>query len=498
MATRVLALDVGTTAVKAGVFVDGASTAVVEEGYPLAYPAPGWVEQSADDWWAATVRAVGRLDVAAGVDAVALTGQMQDVVLLDAAGAPVRPAVLYADQRAVAEHEDVVASLGAAWPAAVGQAPDATNCVAKLRWLAAHDPAAWRATSAVTFGGAGAVVARMTGGVVCDPTTAATTGLYDVAADAWWTPAVVAAGLGEDGSRPRIAELVPSTEVAGGLTAGAAAALGLATGTPVVCGAGDVIATTVGIVGLEPGGAYAYLGTSAWVAVTTAGPEPRPGVIVLPGLRADHAVATAPLAVGAGVADWARDALLGGVDPAGLDALAGGACAATEGVVFLPHLDGRRGDGADPHATGVLVGVRRSTSSATVAAAVLEGVAHALRGLVDVVTPGRAELAVCGGAARSAAWLGVLADVLGVPVHAVADEQASLRGAVSCGLVALGHPPLAPLAPERTVRPRPERAHAHRAVAPLYDGLPDSLRPAFATLAAVRGSAAPTHRSTVS
>lgn len=497
MTTRILALDIGTTAVKAGVFVDGAASLVVEEGYPLAYPSPGWVEQSPADWWDAAVRAVQRLDVATGVDAVALTGQMQDVVLLEGNGRPVRAAVLYADQRAVAEHDEVAAELGDAWPAAVGQAPDATNCVAKLRWLRAHDPTAWAAARAVTFGGAGAVVARMTGRVVCDPTTAATTGLYDVAADAWWAPAVHAAGLDAEGG-PRIAELVPSTEAAGGLTAESADALGLAAGTPVVCGAGDVIATTVGIVGLEPGGAYAYLGTSAWVAVTTAGPQPRPGVIVLPGLRADHAVATAPLAVGAGVADWARDALLGGIDAAGLDALAADACGAAEGVVFLPHLDGRRGDGADPHATGVLVGVRRSTSAATVAAAVLEGVAHALRGLVETVTPGRTELAVCGGAARSTAWLGVLADVLGMPVHAVADEQASLRGAVSCGLVALGHAPLAPLGPERTVHPRPDRVRAHRAVVPLHDGLPDSLRSAFATLAAVRGSASPTHRSTVS
>src|SRR4051812_5384345 len=184
----VAVLDVGTTAVKAalvdagGTVLRGASARVA-----TSTPAPGHVEQDPQAWHAAAVRASA---VFAGetVAVLAVTGQMQTTVLVDAAGAPAGPAMLYSDQRAPEQHERLTAALGSAWAGAVGAAPDATNVAAKWAWLRRHEPARADAAGTVLLGAHSWLVQQLTGVAGCDPTTAATTGLFDLSAGTWWQP----------------------------------------------------------------------------------------------------------------------------------------------------------------------------------------------------------------------------------------------------------------------------------------------------------------------
>jgi sugar (pentulose or hexulose) kinase len=197
----------------------------------------------------------------------------------------------------------------------------------------------------------------------------------------------------------------------------------------------------------------------------------------------------APVITAGSAGDWARDTWFDGIDPATFDALAASACAAADGVLFLPHLDGARVPVASADGTGVLVGMRRSTSRAVVAAAVVEGIAHAIRAVAATVAPHADELLLCGGLARSALGCQVLADVLGVPVVPVADEHAALRGAASCALRALGEQGLGAASPSARYLPRAERHQAHAAVAPSIDSLLTILGPTFSALADARGAA---------
>ena len=126
--TSVLAIDVGTSTVKAAHVVSARVEAVAEHPLTVQHPHDGHVEQHPHDWWNATVAAVRQLGVhfTATVDVIAVTGQMQDLITLDSQGRSVRPAVLYADTRATVEHQELVDEHGAAWPEAVGAVPDAT------------------------------------------------------------------------------------------------------------------------------------------------------------------------------------------------------------------------------------------------------------------------------------------------------------------------------------------------------------------------------------
>ena len=482
-APPVVALDVGTSAVKAALVAGDGSVAQVAE-VPLAtsHPRPGWVEQDPSAWWEAAVASVRALGAeATTAAALAVTGQMQDLVPVHADGTAVRPAVLYADQRAADEHRALLDELGAAWGEAVGAPPDTTTVPAKWRWLQAHEPAAAAATAVLLLGAASSVVQRATGRAACDPTTAATTGFADVHGGRWWPPVVQATGA-------PLPPLHPATHVVGPLRTDAAAAFGLPAHLPVVLASGDAVATTVGVVGDEVGVPYAYLGTSGWVGVLTEEATPRAGVIVLPGARPGRWLAVAPVLTAGSAVDWAREELLGGLGTDDFERLAGHTCAAAEGVVFVPHLDGARVPVASVHGTGVLLGVRRGTARSVLAAAVVEGVAHAIRGVAAAVAPHAERLLLCGGLARSPLVAQVLADVLGVPVVTVVDDHAAVLGAASCARVALGGPPLPAASPRRTFTPRPDRQQAHARTAPVHDGMLTLLDPAFTALAAARGS----------
>ncbi|MEM9516919.1 MAG: FGGY family carbohydrate kinase [Actinomycetota bacterium] len=472
----VLALDVGTTAVKAGIVRGGAITAAASSS-PLetSTPADGWVEQDADDWWAATVEAIAALPPADldDVDVVAVTGQMQDLLCIDGTGHPVRPVILYGDTRADRELGELLHALPD-WPHAVGRPPDPTAVAAKWRWLVDNEPNTVAATRHVVFGAGGEVVRRLTGAVMCDHTTASTTGMYELSARSWWPPIAKIDDLPVpplDDRRPW--PMLPTF----------AEELGLPPTATVVLAPGDAAATTLGIVGTELDRAYAYLGTSGWVAAATDALPDTDG-FVLPGLNADHWVVAAPLIAAGATVDWAREVLLGGIDHDELDALAKGVCAATAGVLALPHLDGQRLPIADATARVALVGMGRSTDRAVIAAAILESVAHALRQLAELVAPEGEDFLVCGGGSRSDTWCQTIADVTGRTVHRTDDEHASLLGAaIAAGAESSPRPTTGSFPPD------PLHHWAHRGAAAMFDALGPALRLTTEGLADLRNAA---------
>ncbi|MEM9713616.1 MAG: FGGY family carbohydrate kinase [Actinomycetota bacterium] len=476
--TVVLAVDVGTTAVKAACVVDGAIDDVAEVPLGRSTPRPGRSEQHPDDWWAAAVgamRSVARDDV----DAISVTGQMQDLVPLRADGRPVRPAILYGDARAGAEHEELVDRFGPAWVDAVCGPLDATNLAAKWVWLQRHEPDVVEATDFVLLGAHSVVVQRLCGAVLCDPTTAATTGLFDVRSGVWWAPVVEELGI----PVPPLGD--PSTP-AGWLATAVAAALELPAAVPVFHANGDAVATTLALVGDGGRRPYASIGTSGWVADVA--DRPLGGALSLP-VGDGRFVSIAPMLTAGAAIDWAREAILGGIGPNALDRLADGVSAVEHGVLFVPHLDGVRFPVSSSEATGVLVGLRRSTGADVVAAAVLEGVAHALGQLLDLIAPDAVELAACGGAVRIDAVLRALADVCGIPVVRVDDAHAGLLGAAIVAHRGMGAEPLGAAAVTDRFEPDPRRHELHLRARPRFEAVVSSLGPVFGDLAALRAGA---------
>ena len=265
-ASLIASLDIGSSAVKAGlVSADGRLHHVCSVAYPTSNLPAG--EQHADDWWRAFVAVLqGWWSAGVHADSIAaltFSGQMQDLVTLDAQGEPVRPAILYSDTRAGAAALEIEQRLGRDEIHRVTRNPfNGASVLPKLLHLRTQESAAWARTRRIAVGAKDHVIGRLTGRHVTDPTTAATTGLYDIERGAWATDWLATLGL----DAALLPELLDAGARAGGVTAAAAASTGLRLDCPVLCGLGDAAATTLGAGLVDASQCYAYLGTSGWVA----------------------------------------------------------------------------------------------------------------------------------------------------------------------------------------------------------------------------------------
>jgi xylulokinase len=321
------------------------------------------VEQRPDDWAEAVEQVATRLLAKAGegvdVCAIALSGQMQDVVLV-ADGAALRPALLYSDVRASSEAQEIERKLGRDHIAAtLDNYKGAASCLAKWLWLARHEARSLKAADVLLLGAHSYVAYRLTGGkAATDLTTASTTGLLHRGGSSGprWANDEIGAFVGLDVSL--LPHLPTSREVnttgprqltapLGRVTEGAVSDLGLPrqlAGVPVFHGVGDVASTTIGATGLGAGGAYLYLGTSGWVATCVCDDDEnrmRKGDGLFNLLHAVPGLCTlaASMTTAGGNVEWAKKLLLPpGGSLADFDNLARCAPAASGGALYMPHV----------------------------------------------------------------------------------------------------------------------------------------------------------------
>ena len=492
MASHVLGIDVSTTATKA-ILVDeaGAVVGVGSAEYDYAVPRPLWSEQDPQLWWeAAQVASRGALAQAgiAGADvaAVGLAGQMHGAVLLDAADRPLRPAILWNDQRTATECDDIRRRVGAERLIEVTGNDALTGFTApKLLWVRSNEPDVWARTAHVCLP-KDFVRHRLTAEHAVDRADGAGTLLVDLRARDWSAEVLSALDI-DPGLLPRTVE---GTEVTGTVGPSAAAATGLAAGTPVVGGGGDQAANGVGVGAVEPGVVALSLGTSGVVFAATDRP------LIQPEGRVHafcHAVPNrwhlmSVMLSAAGSLRWFRDALAPGVTYEALDTEAAAVAPRSDGLVFLPYLTGERSPHPDPNARGAFVGLTIAHDRRHLARAVLEGVAFGLRdGLDQIVSTGMAaptRIRASGGGIASPVWRQILADVLDAEIATVSTTEGAAFGAAMLAAVGAGWFPRVEGAVEWAVRvspvaePGPD-ASAYADALERYRALYPALRPIF-------------------
>ena len=451
-----MGIDVGTSGVKVVLVEargdDGHALAHATIEHPLSSPRPGWSEQEPEHWWrgvAAGVRQVlasGRVD-AAQVAAIGLSGQMHGLVILDARGEALRPAILWNDQRTAAQCESITQRVGAGRVLELTGNPVLTGFTApKIEWVREHEPEVFARVDGALLP-KDYVRFRLTGERATDVTDASGTSLFDVRKRAWSEEILDAI----DVPKRWMPTVTESHVVSGRLSREAASALGLLEGTPVVAGAGDQAAQAVGTGIVDEGTVCVTIGTSGVVFAPSAAyrVEPRGRLHAFCHAVADvwHLMGVM-LAAGASFR-WLRDVFHGesfneyachlGKDPYDLMTTdAAKIAAGSEGLIFLPYLCGERTPHPDPDARGAFVGLTTRHGRAHLSRAVLEGVTFGLRDSLEVMREMRLpirDVRVSGGGARGALWRQILADVLNVEVSTVgAIHGAALGAAVLAGV----------------------------------------------------------------
>jgi xylulokinase len=418
-----LGIDLGTSSLKLVlVAADGRVVASATAPLTVSRPAPGHCEQDPEAWWQAfcvTLDALraDRPAALAAVRAIGLSGQMHGAVLLDAAGRVLRPCILWNDVRASAECAELEHRFPAL-QAVTGNRAMPGFTAPKLLWVRRHEPDIFARVASVLLPKAW-LRYRLSGEKFEDMSDASGTLWLDVARRDWSDRALAATFL----SREAMPRLVEGNAPAGQLRAGLAARWGMRSPVVIAGGAGDNAAGAVGLGAIHPGDAFISLGTSGVVWATTSRFVPYPQAAVhafchaLPGLWHQMGVT---LSAAACLAWWSRvtgrreAALLRELPP----------LFAPSPVLFLPYLSGERTPHNDAAVRGVFAELAHETSRAMLTQAVLEGVAFSLRDCLDSLAASgtRIEAAdVIGGGARSRVWVAILAAVLGITLHRVAE-----------------------------------------------------------------------------
>jgi xylulokinase len=356
---------------------------------------------------------------------------MHGLVALDAADRPLRPAILWNDQRTAAEVAEIEATVGLSeLVARTGNRALTGFTAPKLLWMRRHEPEIYERISAIMLP-KDYVRLRLCGERATDVSDASGTLLFDVAQRTWSASMCRDLGITQAWLPPAL----ESQSVSGHTRDGA--------NVPVAAGAGDQAAGALGVGVTRSGPSSVVLGTSGVVfcALDRFAPDPEARTHTF-----CHAVPGTWHAMGvmlsaAGSLAWLRDALGTTVGFEELVAEAALTPAGSEGLVFLPYLAGERTPHADPSARGAFIGLTLRHGRGALVRAVLEGVAFGLRDCLDVMRAAGAEITVgrvSGGGSRSDLWVRIVASVLEVPLSRARVEDGAAFGAALLGGISGG------------------------------------------------------------
>jgi gluconokinase len=470
---RVLALDLGTSSVRALVFDDrGVALPEVLARRPtrLDITDEGKAELDPDEVVAAIGECLDELAGRAELDAVehvATSCAWHSVIALDRAGRRQTGALTWADTRAAPLVAELRARADAdRLQAVTGARPHTLYWTVKLPWLARElSPAPARYLGLAEY-----VTGALIGDPSAAPSMASGTGLLDLAAAAWDPEALELAGV-DAGALPPVAP-TGWTGRLGSEGARRWPALAGATWHPAT---GDGAASNVGAGCISPDKVAVNIGTSAAIRAVQRADEAGPLHRELWRYLVDdrHVVSGAAFSGAGNLYAWLRQVTALPVEGSVEDELAA-VPPGSRGVVVMPYHAGSRPPLDLAAGSGAITGLSLATTAVEILAATLEAVCYRLAAGYEALaaTLGREpEVVVSGGAiVASPWWQQTLADVLGRPVRVVDEPEASARGAA---LLALGQ--TTEPATVRVVEPRPDAVDAQRAARALHEDLASRL-----------------------
>jgi xylulokinase len=451
-----IGIDVGTTAVKAVLVEDtGMLLDTFARPHATARTGPGAAEQDPAAWMASVTDALGGFAAAhdlGGLAGIGICSQVNTHVFVDAARAPLRPAITWQDGRAAPDAAQIEARVGSeqkrTWFG--GPVPiDSSHALSRIAFVARTEPEVFARTCHVLLPKDFCVL-QLTGEVASDPISAV--GLVD--RKGYVAPLLDLVPRARDQLPP----LFGFTHVAGRVRAGLPCA-----GTPVVVGAMDAWGGMFGIGVARDGEAMLQSGTSEIAGVVSTAVHPTPGVVLFPPYEG-ITMHAAPTQSGGAALAWFADVL--GRPVAELSALAAKVEPARSAPLFLPHLYGERAPIWDSGSRGVFARIEGRTGTADLARSVMEGVGFSVRWAFEALaaSSGRpiVDANLGGGGAQSDAWSQIKADIVGFPLKRAAVRECGALGAAI--LAGIGSGAMASLSEaiarlvrfDRTFEPRAE------------------------------------------
>jgi xylulokinase len=491
-----LGIDTSTTSSKALVIDEkGAVIAVASSPHTVQTPKPLWSEQDPGEWWGAVAASIRSVLAQAGlrgeqIGAAGLTGQMHGLVLLNAAGNVLRPAILWNDQRTQQQCDEIHACIGRERFIQITGNVALTGFTApKILWVRENEPEVFAQGRHVLLP-KDYIRYKLTNEYAMDKADGAGTVLFDLAKRDWSEEVLSALEI-PPAWMPKTFE---GPECTGYVTEEAASLTGLQPGTPVVAGGGDQAAQAVGVGAVEPGIVGLTVGTSGVVFATT------PSALIEPEGRLHafcHAVPgmwhfMGVMLSAAGSLQWYRDTLAKEMSFDDLLKEAESVPAGSDGLQFLPYLTGERTPHPDPLARGAFIGLTVRHGRAHMTRALLEGVAFGLKDSFTLIQNAGLgaimQVRASGGGTKGSLWRQIMASVLEAELVTVNTTEGAAYGAALLAGVGVGAWSDVPSACKTCIQitggtqPDPAQVEAYRRAYQIYQELYPALKPTFAKL----------------
>lgn len=447
-----IAHDLGTTGNKATLFtVDGELVSRQVSPYDSHYFNESWVEQDANDWWNAVCTSTNNLIKSTGINkedivGISFSGQMMGCLCVDKLGNPLRPSIIWADQRAKKQSAQLEEKISQ-WDFyhIVGHRNTASYGIQKLMWVRDNEPEiyeqTYKALNAKDY-----IVFKLTNKFYTEPSDANSFACFDLHTLNWSERLLEYANI----PMHKLPEIKPSTFVAGGVTEEAARLTGLAAGTPVVLGGGDGLTANVGCGSVEVGKTYSCMGTSAWIATTSEKPvfdkdmRTVTWAHIVPGLYSPNGT----MQYAGGSYNWLKNTLcamenhnanINDVSPYQyIDSEVEKSKIGSNGIIFLPYLLGERAPRWNPDARGAWIGLKPENTRGDMYRSVLEGVTMNLSICLDILQTQTNidEILIIGGGSKGKVWRQMMADIYNtnIIVPTITEEASSMGAAVTAGV----------------------------------------------------------------
>lgn len=444
----VLAVDFGTQSAKAALVDEtGHILATAKASYGFCVNHGGFLEQNPEDWWKALAAMSHDLQSAqseafSAICAVGISAQMHGVVGIDENGDPVGNCIVWCDTRSTLQAGQMEAVSRERRIPLQNPATSAYTAP-KLLWIKEHQPESYAKMRTLLYC-KDYLRFRLTGKIATDVSDASGSLLYDFAAADWDWKLIRALDLRES-LFPIILE---SSAPAGTVTKAASEATGIPPSAAVAAGAGDLVCSLLGNGILHQGDILINLGTAGQI-MTVCNPDAHPPMGVHRFQMTDRSSSfmLCSLQSAAYCLRWFLENVCpippdeaGNPPPnpfAVMDKLAEKRPVGSNGLIFLPYLNGTGNPHLDDGASACFIGLTSAHTKDDMIRAVMEGVAYGVNDALQSITDGvPSSVFFSGGGSYSPLWRQIMSDVLGSPIYCSKQAEASLMGAAILAMVA--------------------------------------------------------------
>lgn len=453
MTECLLAHDLGTSGNKATLFdTKGNLIKSMVIPYETNFFNSNWSEQNPEDWFEAVCQSTQQLMDGLHdhhVIAMSFSGQMMGCVVVDKEGHPLRNAIIWADQRSVEQANQLKNAIKEEdFYGITGHRISPSYSIEKLMWIRDNEPTIYQQTYKM-LNPKDYIVCRLTGTFITDYSDASSTNAFDLNTFTWSKKIINASGIDYD-KFPRIK---PSTYSAGKLKEHIARQMGLTTDTAVIIGAGDGVCSALGAGSIEPGQAYSYLGSSAWIAVTSETPYFDPDMLTFNWAHAVPGMVTpcGTMQAAGNSYSWLKKELCKIESRIAketqtspyvfMNNQATASPVGSKGLLYHPYLLGERSPRWNPDCRGSFIGLKMEHTRGDMIRSVIEGIFMNMASIADALqdhVPFK-EMTLIGGLAKGDIHRHIMASVLNLTLHKLEHlEEATSMGAALIAGVGIG------------------------------------------------------------